>query len=74
MARIENLDTDNRGSIRDAVRLAVEYWPNAHLGTYSVHQDMRSAFRMIRNHVDAGWPIQAAIGQVEADAYRHMDM
>jgi hypothetical protein len=40
-----------REKVRDAVRLAMEFWPNAHLGDSSRREDMNSAFRMIRMYV-----------------------
>lgn len=63
-----------QADIRHAVGLAMEYWPNAHLGDRTRRQDMRSAFRMIRDHLRAGYSIQAACGAVSLDAHRHADM
>ena len=57
-----------------AVRMAVRYWPNAHLGDISPRDDVKSAFRMIRARLSDGWSVQAAIGAVEDDAYRHANM
>ena len=32
---------DIRNDIRNAVQLAMEYWPNSHLGTNTRREDMR---------------------------------
>jgi hypothetical protein len=67
------MTTTERDAIRNAVSLAVRYWPNAHLGAYSPREDIRSAFRLIRSAAPR-LGLLPAIGEVEADAYRHMDM
>lgn len=71
--KIRHLRPSHRQDIRRAVGLAVRYWPNAHLGYHSAGEDIRSAFLSIRN-----WAprigLQAAIGRLELDAYRHADM
>lgn len=56
------------------VGLAMDLWPNAHLGDNTRREDMNSAFKMIRSYVAAGHSISAAAGAVENDAYRHEDM
>lgn len=61
-------------SIRHAVGLAVSYWPNAHLGEQTRRDDLRSAFQFIRNRINRGINIEAAISDLELDAYRHADM
>jgi hypothetical protein len=66
--------SENRYAVRRAVELAVHYWPNAHLGAHSPREDMRSAFRRIRNNINSGLNIQQAAAVVESDAYRHADM
>lgn len=72
---ITNLDTDIRSDIRQAVSLAMAYWPNAHLGTVTPRDDMRSAFKMLRSHAEYHYgDLYAGIGAVERDAYRHADM
>jgi hypothetical protein len=63
-----------RNAVGPAVRLAVSYWPNAHLGDCSPREDIRSAFYLIRSALKRGDSIQTAAGQVEFDAYRHADM
>jgi hypothetical protein len=63
-----------RAVVETPVRLAVSYWPNAHLGDCSPREDIRSAFLLIRSAMKRGDSIQAAAGQVEFDAYRHADM
>jgi hypothetical protein len=63
-----------RNTVEPAVQLAVQYWPNAHLGDCSPREDIRSAFYIIRSAMKRGDSIQAAAGQLEFDAYRHADM
>jgi hypothetical protein len=64
------IDRYMRQQINDAVRLAMEYWPNAHLGTVSRREDMHSAFKMIRQRPT----IQEGVAAVSESAYRHEDM
>jgi hypothetical protein len=71
---IRNICADDRERVREAVRLAMEFWPNAHLGDNSRREDMNSAFRMIRSYVAAGQSVAAAAGTLENDAYRHENM
>lgn len=74
-APICNLTHETREDIRQAVGLAMTYWPNSHLGTYSPREDMRSAFKMLRSHTayhDGN--IHAGIGALSGDAYRCADM
>jgi hypothetical protein len=66
--------SENRRAVRDAVSLAVHYWPNAHLGSSTPREDIRSAFRWIRRGIEQGLSIQQAAAVVEGDAYRHADM
>ena len=66
--------SENRRAVRNAVELAVHYWPNAHLGSISPREDIRSAFRWIRRGVEQGLSIQQAAAVVEGDAYRHVNM
>jgi hypothetical protein len=61
-------------TIREAVKLAVAYWPNSHLGDYSAREDIRSAFKIIRSHAERGAGLHAGIAAVESSAYRHADM
>lgn len=68
-----SLSNEVREDIRGAICLAMEYWPNAHLGTNSRRDDMRSAFKMLRSWAEHE-SIQCAIGQVERSAYSHADM
>lgn len=73
MTKIANLTTEAREEIRDAVQLAVRYWPND--GRESTpREDIRSAFKMLRSHASYHGYIQAGIGAVSGDAYRYMDM
>lgn len=68
------MTTDTRRSIREAVKLAVAYWPNSHLGDYSAREDIRSAFIIIRGHAERGDGLHAGIANVLSSAYRHADM
>ena len=68
------LDADTSQDIRNAVELAMEFWPNAHLGTNSRRQDMRSAFRMLRSWSMHDGYVQSAIGRLTSSAYSHADM
>jgi hypothetical protein len=68
------MQIETREDIRDAVDLAMTYWPNAHLGTNTRRQDMRSAFKMLRSWAEHDGSIQAAIGRVTSSAYSHADM
>lgn len=70
----ETMQTETRHMVRDAARLAMDYWPNAHLGDCSRRQDLRSAFYQMRCGLGAGDSIQQAAGAVEMDAYRHANM
>lgn len=63
-----------RANLRAAVSLAVRYWPNSHIGDYTPRQVIRSAFLRVRRSVERGNHVQAAIGQLEMDAYRHANM
>lgn len=63
-----------RQTVEPAVRLAVRYWPNAHLGDLTPRQDIRSAFYRMRCSLKRGDTLQVAAGSVEGDAYRHADM
>ena len=63
-----------RDDIRHAVKLAVAYWPNSHLGDYTPREDIRSAFVIIRGHAERGAGLRAGIANVESSAYRHADM
>jgi len=74
MTRITNLSREVRENIRDAVELAVHYWPNSHLGERTPREDIRSAFKMLRSHAGHHNNIHAGIGAVSGDAYRHADM
>ena len=71
--RITALQPIEKQMIRNAVHLAVRYWPNAHLGDCSPREDIRSAFRRIRSH-EPRIGLLPAVYMVEDDAYRHADM
>lgn len=64
----------DRDAIRRAVRLAVAYWPNGHLGDCTPREDIHSAFRFLRRHLKSGQPLLSAVGALELDAYRFADM
>ncbi len=68
------LTADSRHTVRNAVELAVRYWPNAHLGDYTPREDLRSAFKFLRVRLNRGAPLQLAAAELETDAYRHADM
>jgi len=63
-----------RATVAPAVQLAVRYWPNSHLGDLTPREDLHSAFLFLRARLRSGMHIQAAAGQLEGDAYRHMNM
>lgn len=71
--RIEHLEPIERDLIRNAVRLAVRYWPNSHLGHHTPREDIRSAFFRIRNW-EPRIGLLPAVYRVEEDAYAHADM
>lgn len=56
-----------------AVELAQHYWPNAG-GNETPRENIRRAFRMVRSNLNVGDHIQAAIGRLEIDAFRHRNM
>lgn len=60
--------------IREAVGLAMHYWPNSHLGDCSRREDMRSAFRIIRSRAERGNGLRDGIAYLLSSAYRHADM
>lgn len=59
--------------IRRAVGDACRYWPNDGSDD-TPRENIARAFRFIRARLHRGLPIQAAVGQLEADALRYMDM
>lgn len=63
-----------RRRVREVVSLAMEYWPNAHLGDQTRDEDLQSAFAFLRARLSAGYDIYAAASALEIDAYRHQDM
>lgn len=71
---IRQLTEDERADVVQAVRECREYWPNAHLGTTPPREDIRSAFKMIRDRVMGGASLGSACGDLRRDAARHMDM
>lgn len=70
---IRNLDSIERRLIRQAVHCATRYWPNAHLGTQTTREDIRSAFSRIRA-AEPAIGLLPAVYRVEDDAYACMDM
>ena len=67
--KIINLDAVTRAFVRQAVRQAMLWWPNAHHGARTRRQDMRTAFTSIRrNEVMEG--INGAAIQVLDSAQR----
>lgn len=72
---IRNLQQSDRRMIREAAALAMDYWPNAHLGDYSRREDLRSAFTIIRRRVEIGGEsVHAAAAHVQISAFSHRDM
>lgn len=70
---ITKLTPTDRQAIRRAVWLAVQYWPNAHLGEITPREDIRSAFRRIRSWTPS-IGLLPSIYRVEEDAYHHAGM
>lgn len=71
--RIFKLAHWERENIRQTVRMAMEYWPNAHLGDMTRLQDMRSAFKLIRDNAQLHG-LDYCIQELQRSAYRHQDM
>lgn len=65
---------DTKRYVRDAIRAAMENWPNAHLGEVSRCEDFKAACQFLRNHLAAGYSIQAAAGALYGSALAHSDM
>lgn len=61
-------------AIRDAVRYAMDMWPNSHLGDRTRRQDMHSAFRVLRAHRAVKNDLWAAVGCLNGDVDRYVDM
>jgi hypothetical protein len=70
----DEMTRQTRNQIREAVKLAMHYWPNSHLGDCSPREDMHSAFTIIRSHAERGDGLHAGIANVVSSAYRHADM
>jgi hypothetical protein len=73
---INNLRKYERSHIRNAVRDAVRYWPNAHLGVYSPREDIHSAFNRLRHECEAFGrdTLAAATAALARDALLYADM
>lgn len=71
---IRQLTPDEVANVRDAVADCRAYWPNAHLGDTPPRQDIRSAFKMIRDRVMGGVSIGSACADLRLDAARYVDM
>lgn len=63
-----------KNEIRTAVYMAMDLWPNAHLGDCSRQEDLKSAFRFIRRFLDRGFSISAAASELQFDTIRYEDM
>lgn len=61
-------------AIRDAVSRAMDYWPNSHLGDRTRRQDMHSAFRVLRAHKVVRGDLWNAVGCLNRDVDRYVDM
>ena len=58
--------------IRDDVAMTCRAWRNTEW--YASERELiRSAFMYLRNRLNRGFTIQAALGDLCMDAYRHMD-
>lgn len=68
------LTKNEKEQIRKAVKEAMRYYPNSHLGDCSPREDMRSAFRSIRNARDYYGNMWEAATYVYNDAQRYADM
>lgn len=72
--RIYDIGPVTLRAVHDAVRDAVEYWPNAHLGADTPSDDIRAAFRYLRRRVAGGMTLYNAAQDLYADAQRYVDM
>ena len=71
---IRSLTPDDRDYVREVVADAMTYWPNSHLGDNTPRQDMRSAFKFLRRHMDDGLSLHDACGRLSCDVARYVDM
>jgi hypothetical protein len=70
-----NLSKEDREVIREAVTMAIDLWPNGHLGAHSRREDMRSAFVTLRHRITfKNMHPQAAATMLMVDAERYRDM
>lgn len=74
ITRIVGITPDERHAIRRAVAFAMRVWPNSHLGDQTPREDMRSAFRTIRNMFERHGDMEIAAGDLERDCYAYEDM
>lgn len=72
--RVDDLGPRTLEMIRDAVRFAVEVWPNSHLGDVPTRQDIHSAFHYIRSRVGQGMSPFSAAAALYLDCHRYVDM
>lgn len=75
MARmgIIGITPDERDDIRHAVHQALRYWPNDG-GDETPRENIRRAFRMLRQDFMRWQTMQAAAVRLEQDAYRYRNM
>ncbi len=64
---------DKMDHLGPAIHLALEYWPNAG-GDETRRENIRSAFRFIRNRLNNGMDFYCACGDLVSDAYRYQNM
>ena len=63
---------DMKNRIRDDVAMTVRAWRNTEHDATN-RELVRWAFMFIRNRINRGFGIEAAVGDLCLDAYRHMD-
>lgn len=61
-------------NLKFAVRDAMRYYPNAHLGDNSRLEDLKSAFRFVRSRINKGFSLDGAISELEFDTFRYVNM
>lgn len=71
---ITGLDQGTRELIRLSVGMAMDWWPNSHLGEYSTREDMRSAFEFLRNNIERTGDVWGAAYLLQQDAFTYADM
>ena len=65
---------DQKQMIRNAVKLAILYWPNSHLGDQTKSEDIITAFQFIRANIKNLGSLEQACTALEINAYTYQDM